>query len=87
MEDIEFELLEKLYIDMREIKINIKGLEQSMAKKQDKARLENKMDANDKALYNEYKQIIEVVTELNEKLDKLNDLAKTRKLNYKFLNQ
>ena len=58
-----------------------------MAKKQDKARLENKMDANDKALYNEYKQIIEVVTELNEKLDKLNDLAKTRKLNYKFLNQ
>ncbi|MDD2447660.1 MAG: hypothetical protein PHY91_08245 [Tissierellia bacterium] len=87
MEDIELELLEKLYIDMQEMKINIKGLEQSITTKQDKARLENKMDANDKALYNEYKQIIEVVTELNEKLDKLNDLAKTRKLNYKFLNQ
>lgn len=70
MEDKVFDLLEKMYIEMQEMKIN-------MATKQDIVRIENKMDTNHKALYDGYKQSIEGITEVNEKLDRL-----TGDLNY-----
>lgn len=48
MENKTSELLEKLYAKVQE-------MESNMATKQDIVRLENKMDANDKALYDGYK--------------------------------
>ena len=64
MEEKIFELIEKMYIDMQEMKTN-------MATKQDIARLENKMDQNDKALFDGYKVNYEKLESLEEKVDRL----------------
>lgn len=91
MEDKTFELLEKLYIEMQEMKQNMatkadianmatKDDISNMATKQDIVRLENKMDANDKALYDGYKQIIEGISEINDKLDKLTNRVENQEI-------
>ena len=85
MEDKTFELLEKMYIEMQGMKKNIKGIEENMATKQDIVRLENKMDANDKALYDGYKQSIEGITEINEKLEKLTDRVENQEIKLQVL--
>lgn len=78
MDDKVFELLEKMYIEMQEMKVNI-------ATKQDIVRLENKMDINHKALYDGYKQSIEGITEVNEKLDKLTDRVENQEIKLQIL--
>lgn len=92
MEDKTFELLEKMYIEMQGMKQNIKGIEgnirvieENMTTKQDIVRLENKMDANDKALYDGYKQSIEGISEINKKLDKLTDRVENQEIKLQVL--
>lgn len=87
MDDKTFELLEKMYIDMQDMKDNIRDIEGKMATKDDLkgmatkddlakihqsiVRLENKMDANDKALYDGYKLTYEKLITLENKVDEI----------------
>lgn len=62
MDDKIFNLLEKVYGEMQEMKEN-------MATKQDIVGLENKIDTNHKALYDGYKLVYEKLTLLDEKVE------------------
>lgn len=71
MDEKIFDLLEKMYIEMQNMKENM-ATKQDMAEiKENMVRFENKVDENLKALYDGYKQSIEKITEIEEKLDKL----------------
>lgn len=64
MEDKIFEMLSKMYGETQEMKTEmLQGF----------VKLENKMDENHTALYDGYKQSIEGINELREKVDKLTD--------------
>lgn len=64
MEDKIFEMLSKMYGETQEMKTEmLQGF----------VKLENKMDENHTALYDGYKQRIEGINELREKVDKLTD--------------
>jgi hypothetical protein len=78
MDNKVYDLLEKMYIEMQEMKVN-------MATKQDIVRLENMMDINHKALYDGYKQSIEGITEIKEKLDKLTERVENQEIQLKVL--
>jgi hypothetical protein len=78
MDDKVYDLLEKMYIEMQEMKV-------TMATKQDIVRLENKMDINHKALYDGYKQSIEGITEAKDKLNKLTDRVENQEIQLKIL--
>lgn len=78
MDDKVFDLLEKMYIEIQEMKVN-------MATRHDIVRLENKMDINHKALYDGYKQSIEGITEVKDKLDKLTDRVENQEIQLKVL--
>jgi len=78
MDNKVYDLLEKMYIEMQEMKVN-------MATKQDIVRLENMMDINHKALYDGYKQSIEGITEVKEKLDKLTERVENQEIQLKVL--
>ncbi len=78
MDDKVFNLLEKMYSEMQEIKT-------TMATKQDIVKLENKMDSNHKALYDGYKQSIEGLTEVKYKLDKLTDRVENQEIKLQVL--
>lgn len=71
MDDKIYDLLERLYIDMQEMNSKMVTKEDIMLTRQDFVRLENKMDINHKALYDGYKQSIEGLNDLREKLDTL----------------
>lgn len=71
MDDKNYDLLERLYIDMQEMNSKMVTKEDIMLTRQDFVRLENKMDINHKALYDGYKQSIEGLNDLREKLDTL----------------
>lgn len=78
MDEKMFNLLEKMYIEIKEMKAN-------MATKQDIVRLENKMDENHKTLYDGYKQSIEGITEIREKLNKLTDRVDNQEIKLQVL--
>lgn len=71
MDDKIYDLLERLYIDMQEMNSKMATKEDVMLTRQDIVRIENKMDINHKALYDGYKQSIEELNDLREKLDTL----------------
>ena len=73
MEDKVFDLLEKMYIEMQEMKSTMATKQDIVETRQDIVSLENKMDTNHKALYDGYKQSIEWIMELSKKLEKLTD--------------
>lgn len=73
MDEKIYDLLEKLYIDMQDIKDRMATKEDIMLTRQEIVRLENKMDINFKALYDGYQQSIEGIKDLGDKLDKLAD--------------
>lgn len=75
MDEKMFELFEKMYIDMQEIKSNmatkedVSKVEQGL--KHDIIRLENKIDDNHKALYDGYKLTYEKLGVLEEKVNEI----------------
>ncbi|ABR46404.1 conserved hypothetical protein [Alkaliphilus metalliredigens QYMF] len=97
MDEKVFSLLEKMYIEMQEMKSSMATKEEmqeigsTMATKeemqqgfrkvnQDMARLEAKMDENHKALYDGYKQSIEGINAINERVDRLADKVDNQEL-------
>lgn len=66
MEDKVFDLLEKMYIEMQEMKSTMATKQDIVETRQDIVSLENKMDTNHKALYDGYKQSIEGIMELSK---------------------
>lgn len=90
-----FDFMTKMYSDLsgkidnvdKEMKENMATKDDlaDMATKHDIVRLENKMDANDKALFDRYKQSIEGITEINEKLDKLTDRIENQEIKLQVL--
>ncbi len=73
MDEKMFDLLEKIYIELHEVKKNF-------ATKHDVVRIENKMDINHKALYDGHKQSIEGITEIKYKLDELTKRVETQEI-------
>lgn len=66
MDDKVFDLLEKMYIEMQEMKSTMANKQDIVETRQDIVSLENKMDTNHKALYDGYKQSIEGIMELSK---------------------
>lgn len=91
MEEKVFGLLEKLYIEMQYMKGNmatkedLEELRETIATKQDIVRLEDKMDSNHKALYDGYKQSIEGITEVKNKLEELTDRVENQEIRLQVL--
>lgn len=99
MDEKMFNLLEKMYIEMQgvkdevqkikgemqEMKDEMQEMKINMATKQDIVRLENKMDENHKALYDGYKQSIEGITEIRQKLNKLTDRVDNQEIKLQVL--
>lgn len=73
MDEKMLDLLEKIYIELQEVKENF-------ATKHDMVRIENKMDISHKALYDGYKQSIEAITEIKHKLDELTKRVETQEI-------
>lgn len=80
MEEKMFELMEKMYVEMQDMKSNMATKEDlsNMATKEDLVRvelgivrLEDKMDKNHKALYDGYKLTYEKLEALEEKVDRI----------------
>ncbi|MEM5816608.1 MAG: hypothetical protein AAGU16_01920 [Desulfitobacterium hafniense] len=73
MDDKMFDLLEKMYIEMQELKQDMATKQDisNMATRQDIVRLEDKMDINFKALYDGYTLTYEKLSALEDKVDKL----------------
>lgn len=75
MDEKVFELLEKMYVEMQEMKSNMAtkddlfNVERGL--KLDLVRLENKMDQNHKALYDGYKLTYEKLESLEEKVNEI----------------
>ena len=63
--------MQDMKVDMDYMKKNMATMQQNMATKQDIVRLENKMDANDKALYDGYKLTYEKLLTLENKVDEI----------------
>ena len=70
MDDKIFDLLEKLYIEMQSMKSSMATKEDLTELKHDLIRLENKMDRNDKALFDGYKLTYEKLGILEAKADR-----------------
>ncbi len=73
MEDKVFGLLEKMYVEMKEMKSNMATKKDLDNTRQDLARLEDKMDNHFKALYDGYKQNTEKLCEVEVKVNDLNN--------------
>jgi len=92
MDDKVFNLLEKMYVEIQEVKANM-ATKQELTDtreeishiRQDIVRIEDKMDSNHKALYDGYKQTIEGITELRVKLDKLTDRVENQEIRLQVL--
>lgn len=89
MDEKMFNLMEKMYTEMQEMKENMatkQDLEKLESKvNQNLARLENKMDNNHKTLYDGYKQSIEGITDIRQKLDKLTDRVENQEIKLQVL--
>ncbi|WP_017756457.1 hypothetical protein [Calidifontibacillus oryziterrae] len=78
MEQKAFDLLEKMYVEMQEIKSNM-ATKQDLAKVEDKVDkleqtlilFENKTDANQKALFDGYTQTYEKLSTLEVKIERI----------------
>lgn len=95
MEDQFFELLEKMYIEIQEMKTNMATKQDianmatkqdiaDMATKQDIVRLENRMDANHRALYDGYKQTMEGITEIKDELQIIKQQIEDHEIRLRF---
>ena len=82
MEEKMFELMEKMYIEMQDMKSNMATKDDlaNMATKDDLARvelglvrLEDKMDKNQKALYDGYQLTYEKLESLEAKVDRIEE--------------
>lgn len=71
MDDKIFDLLEKMYVEIQEMKANMVTKDDLAKTNQSIVRLEDKMDTNHKALYDGYKLTYEKLTTLEDKVDKL----------------
>ena len=69
MDDKMFELMEKMYVEIQEMKSNMETKEDTTKIDQRLAVIENKMDKNHKALYDGYKLTYEKVVALEGKVD------------------
>jgi len=85
MEDKVFGLLEKMYIEMQELKTNMATKIDLDNTRQDLARLENKMDNHFNALFDGYKQSIENIADLRDKLEKLTDKVENQEIKLQIL--
>ena len=98
MEEKVFDLLEKLYIEVQEMKSNmatkdeLRSLESSMATKDDirklessMVRMENEIKDDIKYLYDGYKQCIKGISTVNKKLDKLTDKVRNQEIKLQVL--
>lgn len=94
MDNKVFDLLEKMYIEMQEMKGNMATKDDiaNMATKDDiikinhsLVRLEQKMDIHHKALYDGYKQSIEGITDIKEKLENLTDRVENQEIKLQVL--
>ncbi|SES81237.1 hypothetical protein SAMN05660297_00560 [Natronincola peptidivorans] len=77
--------MQEMKTDMQEMKTDMLGIKSNMATKQDLAMLENKMDANHKALYDGYIQNAEDITEIKAKLDQLTDRVENQEIRLQIL--
>ncbi|KAB3529718.1 hypothetical protein, partial [Alkaliphilus serpentinus] len=66
-------------------KQDIDDVRSEMATKQDIVRLENRMDENHKALYDGYKQSIEGIHQINNRLDILTDRVDNQEASIRLL--
>lgn len=71
MDDKIFDLLEKMYVEIQEMKANMVTKDDLAKTNQSIVRLEDKMDTNHKALYDGYRLTYEKLNTLEEKVDKL----------------
>lgn len=75
MDEKVFELMEKMYSEMQEMKSNMATKDDLISVerglKLDIVRLENKMDQNHKALYDRYKLTYEKLETLEEKVNEI----------------
>ena len=91
MDEKMFNLLEKMYVEMQEIKTELRTEMQEIKTelrtemRQGFVKLENKMDENHKALYDGYKQSIEGINETKEKLEKLTDKVDNQEIKLQVL--
>ena len=96
MDDKVFMLMEKMYIEMQEMKTNMatkQDLEnmatkqdlESMATKQDLVVLENEIKNNIKALYDGYQQSVEGISDIKRKVDKLTDKVDNQEIKLQVL--
>ena len=79
-----FELMEKMYIEFKDFKVDITEKVGSLDTKvgslcKDVLRIENKLDTNSKALFDGYSQTYEKLTALEAKVDDIS--AKVEKQN------
>ncbi len=68
-----FNLLEKMYVEIQEMKENMATKNDLANTNQSIVRLENKMDTNHKALYDGYKLTYEKLTTLEKKVDEIDN--------------
>ncbi|AHM58148.1 hypothetical protein EAL2_808p06450 (plasmid) [Peptoclostridium acidaminophilum DSM 3953] len=84
-----FELMEKMYGEMQAMSARLESeiheIKANMATKQDIARLEDKMDDNDKALYDGYTQTYEGICEVRENLEILTDRVENQEIKLQIL--
>jgi len=74
MEDKVLDLIEKMYMEMQEIKDGLSHASQSISKtNQSMVRLEDKMDTNFKALFDGYAQTYEKLVTLEDKVEQINN--------------
>ncbi|NLY44673.1 MAG: hypothetical protein GX053_01580 [Tissierella sp.] len=89
MDEKIFELLEILYTEVQDIKSNmatkdeLANVEQNL--KQEIVRLEDKMDANHKALYDGYKLTYEKLEVLQEEVDEINEKIEKQDFEFKVI--
>lgn len=92
MDDKIFNLLEKMYVEVQEMKEkmvtkeelnNVKGDINSI--NHSIVRIEDKLDNNHKALYDGYKQSIESITDIKGKIEKLTDKVENQEIKLQVL--
>lgn len=89
MDEKIFELLEMLYTEVQDIKSNmatkdeLANVEQNL--KQEIVRLENKMDANHRALYDGYQLTYEKLEVLQEEVDEMNEKIEKQDFEFKVI--
>lgn len=73
MEEKMFELMEKMYIEMQDMKSNMATKDDLARVELGLVRLEDKMDKNQKALYDGYQLTYEKLESLEAKVDRIEE--------------